>query len=80
MLKFTEARHDALVGTDSIKSRVRMAMLGEENPAANAVFSGKIAYKGLIPMEKAVELVGEEYCKKQSDVFGSTKSCVNILY
>ena len=73
VLKFqdgTEARHDALVGTDGIKSRVRIAMLGEENPAAKAVFSGKIAYRGLIPMDKAVKLLGEEYAKNSQMYLG----------
>ena len=73
VLKFqdgTEARHDALVGTDGIKSRVRMSLLGEENPAAKAVFSGKIAYRGLIPMDKAVELLGEEYAKNSQMYLG----------
>lgn len=59
----SEARHDAVVGTDGIKSRCRVVLLGENDKASKAVFSGKIAYRGLIPMDKAVELLGEEYAK-----------------
>jgi len=63
VLKFadgTEARHAAVIGTDGIKSRTRQIVLGENNPAAKAVFSGKYAYRGLIPMEEAIEHLGEE--------------------
>ena len=73
VLKFQdgmEASHDALIGTDGIRSCVRMVLLGENNPAAKAVFSGKIAYRGLIPMDKAVELLGEEYAKNSQMYFG----------
>jgi salicylate hydroxylase len=73
VLKFqdgSEARHDALIGTDGIKSRCRQIMLGENSPAAKAVFSGKIAYRGLIPMEQAVGLLGEEYAKNSQMYVG----------
>ncbi len=43
---------------DGIKSRVRIALLGEDNPATKAVFSGEMAYGGV-----AVELLGEEYAE-----------------
>ncbi|GAQ46664.1 hypothetical protein AtubIFM55763_006010 [Aspergillus tubingensis] len=49
---------DAVLGCDGIKSRVRQILLeGEE--AANAVFTGKYAYRGLIPMDEAVAALGE---------------------
>ncbi|KAF2261775.1 FAD/NAD(P)-binding domain-containing protein [Lojkania enalia] len=54
----TTARHSAAIGCDGIKSRTREIVLGKEE--ARPVFSGKYAYRGLIPMEKAVEIVGEE--------------------
>lgn len=66
----TEARHDALVGTDGIKSKCRQILLGENDKAAKAVFSGKIAYRGLIPIDKAVELLGEEYAKNSQMYLG----------
>ena len=64
LLKFadgTTARHDAAIGCDGIKSRVRKILLGEDNPASAAVFSGSYCYRGLVPMEKAKDLVGEEF-------------------
>ncbi|KAI2617784.1 mannitol 1-phosphate dehydrogenase [Hypoxylon sp. NC1633] len=53
----TTARHSAAIGCDGIKSKTRELLLGKE---FNAVFSGKYAYRGLIPMDKAVELLGNE--------------------
>lgn len=66
----SEARHDALIGTDGIKSRCRPILLGEKDKAAKAVFSGKIAYRGLIPMEQAVALLGEELAKNSQMYVG----------
>jgi 2-polyprenyl-6-methoxyphenol hydroxylase-like FAD-dependent oxidoreductase len=52
------ARHSAVIGCDGIKSTTRELVLGKEE--ARPVFSGKCAYRGLIPMEKAVEIMGDE--------------------
>lgn len=54
------ARHSAVIGCDGIKSRTRRVMLGEDNPAASPVYTGKYCYRGLVPMDKAIELLGEE--------------------
>ncbi|KAH6952459.1 hypothetical protein BKA56DRAFT_564402 [Ilyonectria sp. MPI-CAGE-AT-0026] len=56
----TTARHSAVIGCDGIKSRTRRIVLGDENPAANPAYTGKYCYRGLVPMDKAVELLGEE--------------------
>ncbi|KAI1472220.1 FAD/NAD(P)-binding domain-containing protein [Daldinia caldariorum] len=53
----TTAQHSAVVGCDGIKSKTREILLGEKS---KAVFSGKYAYRGLIPMGRAVELLGAE--------------------
>ncbi|KAK6956529.1 hypothetical protein Daesc_001807 [Daldinia eschscholtzii] len=53
----TTAQHSAVVGCDGIKSKTREILLGEKS---KAVFSGKYAYRGLIPMDRAVELLGAE--------------------
>ncbi|PWY88105.1 FAD/NAD(P)-binding domain-containing protein [Aspergillus sclerotioniger CBS 115572] len=54
----TSVTADAVIGCDGIKSRVRQILLdGEEE--ANAVFTGKYAYRGLIPMDEAVGALGE---------------------
>ncbi|WVQ75093.1 salicylate 1-monooxygenase [Cryptococcus sp. DSM 104548] len=62
-LKFkdgTEAKHSAVIGCDGIKSELRNVILYDDAKTAHAVFSGKYAYRGLIPMEKARELLGDE--------------------
>ncbi|KAI9866704.1 MAG: hypothetical protein M1830_005913 [Pleopsidium flavum] len=66
----TVAEASALVGCDGIKSRVRQIVLGERAPAAHAVFTGKYAYRGLVPMEKAVGLLGEELAKNSQMYLG----------
>lgn len=56
----TEAKHNAIVGCDGIKSQVRKLLLGERNKASEAVFSGKCCYRGLVPADKAIETLGED--------------------
>jgi salicylate hydroxylase len=48
-----------VLGCDGIKSRTRALVLGESEET-DAVFSGKYAYRGLIPMAKAVEIMGDD--------------------
>ncbi|RLN86432.1 hypothetical protein BBJ28_00024812 [Nothophytophthora sp. Chile5] len=72
-LKFVdgiEAVHSAVVGCDGVKSRTRKVLLGGEDPAANAVFSGKYAYRGLIPMGKAAALLGDEMARNSQMYLG----------
>ncbi|KAI9711072.1 MAG: hypothetical protein M1812_007266 [Candelaria pacifica] len=57
----TMAHADAVIGCDGIKSQLRKAVLGKDDPAAYPAFTGKYAWRGLMPMEKAVEAMGEEY-------------------
>lgn len=62
LLKFldgTEVRHDAVVGCDGVKSQVRKLLLGEGDETSEAVFSGKCCYRGLVPAEKAIQILGE---------------------
>ncbi|KAK3901228.1 hypothetical protein C8A05DRAFT_45078 [Staphylotrichum tortipilum] len=52
---------DAVIGCDGVKSRVRELMVhgeGENVQAAKCSYSGKYAYRCMIPMAKAVEAVG----------------------
>lgn len=61
-LKFadgTSAKHTVMIGCDGIKSRTRQILLGEGKPEAFAQFTGKYAYRGLIPMEKAAAAIGD---------------------
>lgn len=66
----TTAQHSAVIGCDGIKSKTRPWLLGKDDPAAHAVFSGKYAYRGLIPMDKAIELLGEDVALNSSMYFG----------
>jgi salicylate hydroxylase len=54
----TTAQHAAVIGCDGIKSRTREIVLGKDE--AKPMFTGKYAYRGLIPMEKAKNIMGEE--------------------
>jgi salicylate hydroxylase len=66
----TEARHDAVIGCDGIKATTRRWLLGDDDPAAKAVFSGKYAYRGLIPSQEATEMLGEDVAQNSSFFFG----------
>lgn len=61
---------DAVIDCDGIKSRTRHILLGADHPAANAVFSGKYAYRGLIPMDKAVKALGDELARNSQMYMG----------
>ncbi|KAI5925167.1 mannitol 1-phosphate dehydrogenase [Camillea tinctor] len=54
----TTAKHSVVLGCDGIKSRTRELLLKDDN--MKAVFTGKYVYRGLIPMDKAIEILGEE--------------------
>ena len=49
---------DAVIGADGIHSFVREHLLGKE--AAKPIFSGSVAYRALVPLDKAVKELGEE--------------------
>ncbi|KAJ4384697.1 hypothetical protein N0V86_000298 [Didymella sp. IMI 355093] len=66
----TTAQHSAVIGCDGIKSKTRPWLLGKDDPASDAVYSGKYAYRGLIPMDKAVEMLGEEIAGNSSMFLG----------
>ncbi|KAK1818242.1 hypothetical protein LTR12_007394 [Friedmanniomyces endolithicus] len=60
----TEAEADAVIGCDRIKSRTRAWMLGgDDKPGAAPVYTYKYAYRGLIPMQRAVDELGEDNAK-----------------
>lgn len=59
----TTAEADAIVGCDGIKSRVRATMYGADHPCVTPSFTNKIAYRGLVPMEKATEAIGAEFAQ-----------------
>ena len=72
-LKFrdgTEATHHAVIGCDGIKSATREYILGSNDPAAHAVFTGKYCHRGLIPMDRAAALLGDELAKNNNMYLG----------
>ncbi|KAA8570380.1 hypothetical protein MFRU_005g04420 [Monilinia fructicola] len=66
----TTAEADVVIGCDGVKSRTRHMVLGDDHEATTPVFSGKYAYRGLIPMEKAVAAVGESLARNSQMYVG----------
>ncbi|PSR77826.1 mannitol 1-phosphate dehydrogenase [Coniella lustricola] len=68
----SKVTHDAVIGCDGIKSSIRKVLLADtaKPEAANAVFSGKYCYRGLIPMEEAVAAIGDETAKNAQMFLG----------
>ena len=67
----TTATADAVIGADGIHSHVREYLLGKE--AAEPVFAGSVAYRGLVPMDAAVEKLGSEYAQNCTMICGPGK-------
>ena len=59
-----------VIGCDGIKSRVREVLLGEGNPASYPHYTHKVAYRALIPMEKAIGALGEYKARNQHNHIG----------
>jgi salicylate hydroxylase len=55
----TTVQADAVVGCDGVRSKVRQILLEKKSPLEDLTFSGKYAYRGLIPMSKAKEALGD---------------------
>jgi salicylate hydroxylase len=56
----TMAEAAAVVGCDGVRSRVRRILRSQENDVEDMQFSGKFAYRGLIPMDKAKAALGDD--------------------
>lgn len=56
----SSAEADAVIGCDGIKSKTRQLMHGLDHPCAQPTYTYKYAYRGVVPMAKAIEAVGEE--------------------
>lgn len=54
------AEASAAVGCDGVRSHVRQSLFGK---ASDATFTGTYAYRGLLPMSKAIDLVGEKLAR-----------------
>lgn len=69
LMKFEDgsvAEADGIIGCDGVRSRTREIMVGKDHPAARPVYTHKYAYRGLIPMEDAVQILGEERAANSS--------------
>ncbi|KND93711.1 Salicylate hydroxylase [Tolypocladium ophioglossoides CBS 100239] len=55
----TTAESDAVIGCDGIKSRVRQHLMGRDHAASHPQYTHKVAYRGLVPMDRAVAVLGE---------------------
>ncbi|CAI6342109.1 unnamed protein product [Periconia digitata] len=62
----TEAVHDAVIGCDGVKSKVRPFVA----PGCEPTFTGKYCHRGVIPMEKAIEVLGEELAMNNNIYLG----------
>jgi salicylate hydroxylase len=67
----TTAEADAVIGCDGIKSKVRQVIVGEGHPSVHPVYTHKYAYRGLAPMEQAIEAVGAELAEN---------SCMHVCW
>lgn len=57
----TTATADVVFGADGIHSTVREYLVGAE--AAKPVFSGAVIYRGLVPIDTAIEVLGSEHAQ-----------------
>ncbi|KAJ5548832.1 Vacuolar basic amino acid transporter 3 [Penicillium frequentans] len=56
----TVAEADIVLGCDGLRSKVRQLILGVDSPASQPSYSHKFAFRGLIPMKRAREVLGED--------------------
>ena len=63
----TSENASALIGCDGIKSKVRRSLYGREY---DPTFSGKYAYRGILPMDKAIGLLGEKMARNSQGWMG----------
>ena len=66
----TTVTADAVVGADGIHSITREFLLGERDISAHSMFAGSVAYRGLVPMDKAVEKLGAKYAENSRMLCG----------
>ncbi|KAL2813219.1 salicylate 1-monooxygenase sala [Aspergillus cavernicola] len=53
------AEADAVIGCDGIKSHTRTLILGDNHPACLPSYTQLYALRGLVPMERAIQALGE---------------------
>ncbi|KAF7596505.1 hypothetical protein BBP40_001377 [Aspergillus hancockii] len=55
----TRAESHAVIGCDGVKSRVRKFLFGADHDASYAQYTHKVAYRGLVPLDRAIAVLGE---------------------
>ena len=82
----TTAEADVVIGADGIHSVVRQHILGADHPAAHAFFTGAIAYRATVPIDRAKTTLGDVRpqfamrCGKDGLVFGFPMSNHSLYY
>ncbi|KAL8940201.1 MAG: hypothetical protein Q9211_002388 [Gyalolechia sp. 1 TL-2023] len=69
---------DIVVGSDGIKSKCRQLLLGEDSPEAIPKFAGEFAYRGMVPMERAVAVLGDEFAR--NSMVNMDSGCLTTTY
>lgn len=64
----TTAIADAVIGADGVHSIIREHVLDKEK--AKPVFAGSVAYRALVPMEKALERLDKEFAQNSFIICG----------
>ncbi|KAL8705875.1 MAG: hypothetical protein Q9201_001023 [Fulgogasparrea decipioides] len=80
-LKFSDGQStdaDVVVGSDGIKSKCRQLLFGENCPDAIPRFAREFAYRGMVPMERAVAVLGEELARNSMVNIGP--GCLTTTY
>ncbi|CAF9942352.1 hypothetical protein IMSHALPRED_003632 [Imshaugia aleurites] len=71
----TTVTANAVIGADGVHSTVRVHLLGKE--AAKPVYAGSVAYRALVPMDKAVEKLGEQFAQNAFFLCGRGKASLS---
>lgn len=74
----TTATADAVIGADGIHSYVREFLMGKEE--AKPTFSGSVAYRGLVPMDLAIEKLGAEVAQNATMFCGPGISYLSVFF
>ena len=65
---------DAVIGCDGIRSRVRQLLLDKKSLTEDCSFSGKFAFRGLVPMAEAEAMIGKELAGNSQMYLGPGRS------
>ena len=74
----TTAEADCVIGADGVHSVIRKYLLKDDDPAIEPQFSGSVAYRGLVRMEKAIDALGARYAEN-SFIWCGHGGCVSIV-